>query len=215
MRGARYANGAGKRTFDLALALAGAVLCAPLMAALAGVILLLDGRPVMFDQPRPGRDGRVFRLFKFRTMTPGTPGRPDLDAARITRLGKVLRATSLDELPALVNVIIGDMSLVGPRPLLVEYLPRYTPEQARRHSVRPGITGWAQINGRNAISWEQKFALDVWYVDNASLALDIRILFRTVGKVLRRESIGAEGHATMPLFLGSAAADEQSDAERT
>jgi sugar transferase EpsL len=215
MNGLRYANGAFRRTCDLALALAGAVVCAPLAVMLAGLILLVDGRPVLFRQPRPGRDGRVFRLVKFRTMTTAGPGRAQSDEARITRLGKVLRATSLDELPTLVNVMAGDMSLVGPRPLLVEYLPRYTSAQARRHSIRPGMTGWAQINGRNAISWEQKFVLDVWYVDNASPGLDIRILLRTVGTVLRRESIGAEGHATMPLFLGPSAADERNDPEST
>ncbi len=212
MRGAPYANGVGKRAVDLAAALAAALVSAPLTAVLAAVVLLVDGRPVFFRQPRPGRDGRVFTLFKFRTMAPGVQS----DDARITRLGAVLRATSLDELPALLNVIRGDMSLVGPRPLLVEYLPRYSPEQARRHAVRPGITGWAQVNGRNAISWEQKFALDVWYVDNASLALDIKIVLRTVGTVLRRESIGAEGHATMPVFQGSAApVDEPIGTERT
>jgi lipopolysaccharide/colanic/teichoic acid biosynthesis glycosyltransferase len=214
MMGTRYANGVSKRAVDLVLALGGAILSAPLMVVLAAAILALDGRPVLFRQPRPGRDGRVFTLLKFRTMRVQKLESPQADDARLTSLGTVLRALSLDELPTLLNVIGGDMSLVGPRPLLVEYLSRYTSEQARRHTVRPGITGWAQVNGRNAISWEQKFSLDVWYVDNASLALDLRILLSTVGKVLRREGIGAEGRATMPLFLGSAA-DKRTDMERT
>ena len=163
------------------------------------------GAPVMFRQTRPGLDGEPFQMVKFRTMTDerAPDGALLPDAQRLTSFGSFLRASSLDELPELWNVLKGDMSLVGPRPLLVEYLPLYTPEQARRHEVRPGITGWAQVNGRNALSWEEKFALDVWYVDNQSLWLDIKILWLTVKKVLIREGISAPGDATMPVFRGS------------
>lgn len=163
------------------------------------------GTPILFRQARPGRQGRVFELVKFRTMAVAVDrhGRTLTDAERLTSFGKILRSTSLDELPALWNVLKGDMSLVGPRPLLMEYLPLYSAEQARRHEVRPGITGWAQVNGRNAISWEEKFALDVWYVDNQSFWLDMKILFMTVKKVLVRDGINAEGEATMSKFTGS------------
>jgi lipopolysaccharide/colanic/teichoic acid biosynthesis glycosyltransferase len=160
---------------------------------------------VLFRQVRPGLQGRPFTMVKFRTMTDdrGPDGALLPDARRLTPFGRFLRASSLDELPELWNVLKGDMSLVGPRPLLMEYLPLYTPEQARRHEVRPGITGWAQVNGRNAISWANKFALDVWYVDHRSLWLDLQILWRTVRKVLVRDGISAEGEATMPKFTGS------------
>jgi sugar transferase EpsL len=163
------------------------------------------GSPVLFRQTRPGLHGAPFELLKFRTMTEAqAPGRrlpPDVE--RLPALGRVLRATSLDELPELFNVLKGDMSLVGPRPLLGQYLDRYTPAQARRHEVKPGITGWAQVNGRNAITWEEKFALDVWYVDNQSIWLDLKILAMTAWKVLKREGISAEGEATMPEFMGT------------
>ena len=163
------------------------------------------GSPVLFKQVRPGLRGRPFMMYKFRTMTDerDIQGRLLPDEQRLTKLGRFLRSTSLDELPELFNVLKGDMSLVGPRPLLMEYLPLYTPEQARRHEVRPGITGWAQVNGRNAISWEEKFRYDVWYVDNWSFWLDIKILWMTIVSVLKREGISAQGHVTMPPFTGS------------
>lgn len=163
------------------------------------------GSPVLFSQKRPGLHGQTFRMFKFRTMTNEIDEQGNLlpDSNRLTPFGKLLRTTSLDELPALWNVIKGDLSLVGPRPLLIEYLPLYSKEQARRHNVKPGITGWAQINGRNAISWETKFKLDVWYVDNQSFWLDIKILFLTVKKVFIREGINAEGQTTMSKFTGN------------
>lgn len=168
-------------------------------------VRLSMGRPVFFRQIRPGRHGREFSVLKFRTMEDSrdSEGRLLPDAERLTRLGRVLRATSLDELPQLWNVLRGDMSLVGPRPLLPEYLDRYTPEQARRHEVRPGITGWAQVNGRNATTWEERLRQDVWYVDNQSFWLDLKILWLTVAKVLRREGVSKEGHATMPEFMGT------------
>ncbi len=168
--------------------------------------------PLLFPQLRIGLNGAPFVLYKFKTMRDARPGEDPLatDALRITRLGRCLRATSLDELPSLWNVLRGDMALVGPRPLLPEYLPLYTPEQMRRHSVKPGITGWAQVNGRNAISWEEKFRLDVWYVDNRSLWLDLRILCMTVWQVLARRGVSAAGHATMPAFTGSVAGADRS-----
>lgn len=194
-----------KRAIDLLVALLALGLLAPLLAVLALLVRWNLGSPVFFRQPRPGLRGRSFLLLKFRTMTDVRDAQGNLwpDDRRLTRLGRFLRATSLDELPELWNVLIGEMSLVGPRPLLMEYLPRYSREQARRHEVRPGITGWAQINGRNALSWEDKFAFDVWYVDHASLRLDFWILWRTLLQVLRREGISAAGHATMPKFLGT------------
>ena len=162
------------------------------------------GSPVVFSQKRPGLHGKPFTMYKFRTMRDAVDnhGQQLPDSERMTPMGRFLRASSLDELPELFNVLRGDMSLVGPRPLLMEYLDRYTPQQARRHEVRPGITGWAQVNGRNAISWEQKFELDVWYVDNRSFALDLKILWLTVQKVFKREGISAAGEATMPKFMG-------------
>ncbi len=194
-----------KRFIDLLLAAVALILLAMPLLALCCLIRNKLGSPVLFTQTRPGLHGKLFTMVKFRTMTNqhGPDGALLPDAERLTSFGRFLRASSLDELPELWNVMRGDMSLVGPRPLLVEYLPLYTPEQARRHEVRPGITGWAQVNGRNAISWEDKFALDVWYVDNQSLWLDIKILWMTVRKVLVRDGISAAGEATMPKFSGS------------
>jgi lipopolysaccharide/colanic/teichoic acid biosynthesis glycosyltransferase len=195
----------GKRCLDLAGAGAAAALAAPALLALALLVRLRLGRPVLFRQERPGRHGRPFTLLKLRTMRDlrDAAGEPLPDERRFGPLGRFLRRSSLDELPELWNVLRGDMSLVGPRPLLMEYLPRYSPEQARRHEVRPGITGWAQVNGRNALTWEEKFAHDVWYVDHVSLGVDLRILGATLLAVLRRDGISAEGHATMPKFQGS------------
>jgi sugar transferase EpsL len=194
-----------KRAFDvLGSALALVVLC-PLLTALALLLRWQLGSPLLFKQRRAGRGGVPFTLYKFRSMTDQRDGHGNLlaDEMRLTGLGRVLRATSLDELPELVNVLVGDMSLVGPRPLLVPYLERYNPEQARRHEVRPGITGWAQVNGRNAISWEERFKMDVWYVDHSSLWLDLKILCLTVRKVLSREGISPGDQAQMPDFMGS------------
>ncbi len=196
---------AWKRVMDIAGAAAGLVLGAPVMAAAALAIRATMGRPVLFRQLRPGLRGKPFMLVKFRTMRPETPGERGLasDAARLTRLGRFLRATSIDELPTLWNVLRGEMSLVGPRPLLMEYLDRYSPEQARRHEVKPGITGWAQVNGRNALTWDEKFRLDVWYVDHCSFLLDLKILILTLLKVLRCEGVSHPGEATMPEFRGT------------
>jgi lipopolysaccharide/colanic/teichoic acid biosynthesis glycosyltransferase len=191
-----------KRGMDVIGSTAGLVLSAPVQLVTAGVVLVVHGRPVLFRQERPGRDGVVFELVKFRTMR-----HPDAthvtDADRLTPVGRFLRSTSLDELPTLWNVLKGDMSIVGPRPLLVEYLPRYSTDQARRHEVRPGVTGLAQVSGRNGLSWEDKFALDVEYVDNRSLKLDLVILLRTVRSVVGRQGISGEGEATMSAFMGS------------
>lgn len=194
-----------KRFFDFAAALCGLFLLALPLLILCLFIRRRLGSPVFFRQTRPGLHGQPFEMVKFRTMTDtrGPDGALLPDAERLTPFGRFLRSTSLDELPELWNVLKGDMSLVGPRPLLMEYLPLYSPEQARRHAVRPGVTGWAQVNGRNAISWEEKFALDTWYVDHQSLLLDIRILWLTVKKVLVREGISAAGEATMGKFTGS------------
>jgi lipopolysaccharide/colanic/teichoic acid biosynthesis glycosyltransferase len=172
------------------------------IAVVGALIRVVEGPPVFFRQMRPGYKGRPFELMKFRTMSDARDESGELlpDDRRIGRLGGFLRRTSLDELPEMINVVRGEMSLVGPRPLLMEYLGRYSPEQSRRHDVPPGITGWAQVNGRNALSWDDKFALDIWYVDNHSVALDLKILGKTIGKVLSREGISAEGHATMPKF---------------
>lgn len=195
-----------KRLFDLVVAAVALLLLSPVVALVSWKVARNLGRPVFFTQQRPGRGGVPFRMVKFRSMRDAVDasGQSLPDNERLTPFGAWLRSTSLDELPELWNVLKGDMSLVGPRPLLVQYLDRYTPHQARRHEVRPGITGWAQINGRNAISWEEKFELDVWYVDNRSLWLDMKILAMTVFKVVRRDGIAAEAHVTAPEFLGSA-----------
>jgi sugar transferase EpsL len=199
-----------KRVLDVVVAAVALVVLSPLLAAVAVAVRLRLGRPVLFVQPRPGLRGTVFPLYKFRTMidATGPDGERLPDEQRLTRLGRFLRSTSLDELPELVNVLRGDMSLVGPRPLLVQYLELYTPDQARRHDVKPGLTGWAQVNGRNRISWEDKFALDVWYVDHWSLLLDLRILLRTIGNVLTASGVSQEGRATTDYFTGSPAAGE-------
>lgn len=194
-----------KRTFDLMLATVAAILLAPVLAVVALLVRSRLGSPVLFRQIRPGLDGKPFEMVKFRTMTDarGPDGALLPDAVRLTPFGQFLRRASLDELPELWNVLRGEMSLVGPRPLLVQYLPLYSPAQARRHDVRPGVTGWAQVNGRNALSWDEKFAADVWYVDNRSLWLDLKILALTVLAVLGRKGISAAGEATMPPFTGS------------
>lgn len=194
-----------KRLFDFLIGSFFLLLLSPVFLLLALLVRINLGSPVFFSQTRPGLQGKPFTMFKFRSMTKSrdADGRLLQEADRLTRFGRFFRATSLDELPELWNVLKGDMSLVGPRPLLMEYLPLYSPEQARRHEVRPGITGWAQVNGRNAISWEQKFKLDVWYVDNQSFWLDIKILFMTVINVLSRRGITAKDAATMPRFMGS------------
>jgi len=194
-----------KSGFDRCAGGVGLILAGPLMMGLALAVRLTMGAPVFFRQQRPGLRGRPFQVVKFRTMhnAAGPDGHPLPDAERLTALGRFLRASSLDELPQLWNVFAGELSLVGPRPLLMQYLPRYTAEQARRHEVMPGITGWAQVNGRNAISWEEKFALDVWYVDHWSLLLDLRILGLTLLRVVRRSGIASAGHATMPEFMGT------------
>lgn len=200
-----------KRAFDFLAALLFLLLFSPIIVLLSLLLALELGRPVLFSQVRPGKDGRPFKMVKFRSMRDvvGPDGKPLPDVHRLTPFGRWLRASSLDELPELWNVLKGDMSLVGPRPLLMEYLPLYSPEQARRHEVRPGITGWAQVNGRNALSWEEKFKLDMWYVDNRSLWLDLKILLLTVKKVLLRDGISADGEATMPKFLGAMKKDKQ------
>jgi lipopolysaccharide/colanic/teichoic acid biosynthesis glycosyltransferase len=193
-----------KRVFDVLTSVIGLLILAVPLAFLAWQVRRKLGSPVLFTQVRPGLHGKPFRMIKFRTMTDERDNSGALlpDALRVTPFGRFLRASSLDELPELWNVLLGEMSLVGPRPLLMEYLPLYSPYQARRHEVRPGITGWAQVNGRNAISWAEKFALDVWYVDHRSLLLDVRILLMTVRKVLVRDGISATGEATMPKFEG-------------
>ncbi len=194
-----------KRLFDFVVALLALVMLLPVIAVLYVLIAIKMGRPVFFTQTRPGLHGKAFKMVKFRSMTDARDEQGNLlpDDQRLPAFGKMLRATSLDELPELWNVLKGEMSLVGPRPLLMEYLQYYSPEQARRHNVRPGVTGWAQVNGRNAISWEEKFILDTWYVDNRSLWLDIKILWLTVKKVIARDDIAQEGHVTMEKFTGS------------
>jgi lipopolysaccharide/colanic/teichoic acid biosynthesis glycosyltransferase len=191
--------------FDIATSVAAMIVLSVPMLAIAAWVRLTVGRPVLYRQRRPGLGGKPFTILKFRTMTAACDVKGNLlpDSKRLTRVGGFLRRTSLDELPELINVLKGEMSLVGPRPLLMQYLDRYTPEQARRHEVRPGITGWAQINGRNALTWEEKFKLDVWYVDHHSLALDLKILLLTPFRVLRGYGISAQGHVTMPEFMGT------------
>ena len=198
----RRSYGPAKRALDLVGATVGLSLCSPLLALAAIAVRFTMGRPVLFRQARTGRQGEIFTLVKLRTMRAAADDGIDQDRQRLTALGRFLRATSIDELPSLWNVVKGEMSLVGPRPLLPQYVSRYSPQQARRLEVKPGLTGWCQVNGRNSLSWEEKFELDVWYVDNASLLVDLRILSRTLGKVLRREGINAAGSSTMPEFLG-------------
>ena len=195
----------GKRFFDLVLVIPGLILISPMLLLVAIIAKFKIGSPVLFQQERPGIHGKIFKMIKFRSMRNDRDANGELlpDEVRLVPFGKLLRATSLDEFPELWNVIKGEMSLVGPRPLLAKYLDRYNPTQARRHEVRPGITGWAQINGRNAITWEEKFDYDVWYVDNLSFFLDVKILALTVLKVFKRSGTSAEGHATMPEFLGT------------
>jgi lipopolysaccharide/colanic/teichoic acid biosynthesis glycosyltransferase/glycosyltransferase involved in cell wall biosynthesis len=203
-----------KRAFDLLIGIAALLALSPALVAIAVVIRILLGPPILFRQCRPGLQGQLFTCLKFRTMTEARDAQDQLlpDAQRLTALGRVLRSTSLDELPELINVIRGEMSLVGPRPLLAQYLNRYTPEQMRRHEVKPGITGWAQIHGRNALDWNQKLTLDLWYVDHHSFWLDLSILVRTAGFVLRREGITQRGHPTMPEFLGTSIEQEKGNA---
>jgi sugar transferase EpsL len=194
-----------KRLFDLTLAIPAFFLLSPIFLSIAAGIGISMGRPILFKQLRPGFGKRPFRLYKFRTMSNARDGDDNLlaDAQRLTPFGKFLRSSSMDELPELLNIINGDMSLVGPRPLLMQYLDRYTSEQIRRHDVKPGLTGWAQVNGRNAVSWEDKFRMDVWYVDNRSFWLDLKIIARTFKKVAKREGISQNGEATMTEFMGS------------
>ena len=194
-----------KRIFDLLLSVVGVVLISPFILLLTLLVRSIHGAPVIFRQVRPGHKGEPFTMYKYRTMTDARDAEGNLlpDEARLTTFGKFLRSTSMDELPEIYNVLRGEMSLVGPRPLLIQYLERYTPEQARRHEVLPGMTGWAQINGRNNVSWEDKFALDVWYVDHWSLWLDIKILLLTPLKVFKREGISEPGNATAREFMGA------------
>ena len=193
-----------KRLFDLTIALSSVILLTPIFVLIGFFVRIRIGSPVLFRQRRPGLHGKPFTIYKFRTMTDKRDEDGNLlpDSDRLTKLGRFLRKTSMDELPELFNVIKGDMSIVGPRPLLMQYLDRYTPEQARRHEVKPGITGWAQVNGRNAISWEDKFKLDVWYVDNWSIWLDVKIIAMTIWKILKREGINQPGQATAEEFFG-------------
>lgn len=194
-----------KRALDILGAAIGLIVFSPILIVISVMIRREMGSPVLFRQKRPGRHGKPFQMIKFRTMRDAidADGRPLPDAERLTKRGRFLRSSSLDELPELWNVLKGEMSLVGPRPLLMEYLPLYSPEQARRHEVRPGVTGWAQVNGRNAISWDEKFALDVWYVDNRTLWLDLKIIWFTIRKVIKRDGISAAGEATMSRFTGN------------
>jgi len=199
-----------KRTVDFFISFSMLSCLSPMLFIIWLLVCINLGTPAIFKQPRPGLNGKVFYVYKFRTMTNEKNEQGELlpDEVRLTSFGKLLRKLSLDELPQLWNVLKGDMSFVGPRPLLVEYLPLYNERQARRHEVRPGITGWAQVNGRNAISWDQKFEYDVWYVENQSLWLDFKILLLTIKKVFVSEGISQDGHATMPIFKGSAKKDE-------
>ena len=200
-----------KRLADILIAFVAIILLGPLILLVAGLARVRLGAPVLFRQVRPGRNGSPFVMYKFRTMTDARDVHGHLlhDSERMHPFGRWLRQTSLDELPELWNVLRGDMSLVGPRPLLMEYLPRYNARQARRHEVRPGITGWAQVNGRNSLSWEEKFEQDVWYVDHRSMVLDLKILCMTVGQVIRPKGVNAEGHVTMPKFHGTEDGNER------
>jgi len=195
-----------KRLFDVIVAAVGLILLSPLMLVLAIFVIVKNGSPILFRQTRPGLFGRLFTIYKFRTMTDAadSQGKPLSDSERLTSFGRFLRSTSFDELPELFNVLKGDMSIVGPRPLMTKYLDRYTPEQARRHNVKPGITGWAQINGRNTVTWEDKFKLDVWYVDNWNLLIDLKIILKTVFLVLKREGVSQMNRATVDEFMGTA-----------
>ena len=194
-----------KPTLDKLLSFTGLVLLSPILLILILLLAIANSGKPFFTQTRPGKNGRLFKVIKFKTMHDGRNAQGELlpDAARLTPVGRFVRKTSLDEIPQLINVLKGDMSLIGPRPLLVQYLPLYSPTQARRHEVKPGITGWAQVNGRNAISWEQKFEYDVWYVDHCSLILDFKILLKTIQKVFKSEGINQQGQATMEAFRGS------------
>lgn len=194
-----------KRALDILLSALGLIVLSPVLLVTAALVRIKLGSPVIFRQPRPGRDGRIFNLYKFRTMTNGVDenGVPLPDAVRLTKFGRMLRATSLDELPELVNILKGDMSLVGPRPLLVKYLPLYNEQQRHRHDVRPGLTGWAQVHGRNLVSWEEKFRLDLWYVEHLSFAVDVKTILLTVRNVLLREGISSETAVTMEEFTGT------------
>ena len=207
--GKRLSNLPLKRTLDVSLAAAALAATSPIVAGACAAVYLSIGRPVFFRQQRPGQYGIPFSLVKLRTMRAPLPGEDAVasDSQRLSPVGRLLRSASIDELPTLWNVIKGDMSLVGPRPLLLQYLDRYTPEQARRHEVKPGITGWAQIHGRNTLSWEDKLSLDIWYVDHQSFWLDLEILTRTAWKVVSREGIAHEGQATMSEFMGTQATD--------
>ena len=204
-KGVDFYRSTGKRALDVVISTVVLVLFCPLLLAVGALVRWKIGSPVFFRQQRPGKNGKPFVLLKFRTMRDavGVEGMPLPDNERLDEFGRWLRSTSLDELPELLNVFKGDMSIVGPRPLLMRYLDRYTPEQARRHNVQPGITGWAQINGRNAMSWRQKFAYDVWYVDNVSVWLDLHIMYRTLGLVLARQGINQPGSATAEEFRGN------------
>jgi lipopolysaccharide/colanic/teichoic acid biosynthesis glycosyltransferase len=201
----------GKRFLDVLLAASALIALIPMIAVVAFLVRTRLGSPVLFTQVRPGKDGRPFRMVKFRTMTNARDASGELmpDDVRLTRFGQFLRSTSLDELPELWNVLLGHMSLVGPRPLLMQYLPLYSDDQRRRHEVRPGLTGWAQVNGRNRTTWDERFLRDVWYVDHVSLGLDLKILWLTVLKVARRDGVAAEGHATMPAFQGNTVAERR------
>lgn len=200
-----------KRLFDLVLTISALLLFWPVLLLVAGLVRIKLGSPIFFRQTRPGLHGKPFNIIKFRTMRDACDknGNPLPDCERLTPFGRFLRSTSLDELPELINVLKGEMSLVGPRPLLMQYLDRYTPRQARRHEARPGITGWAQVNGRNAISWQQKFEHDVWYIDHQSVILDIQILWLTIGSILKPDDVCAPGHATMNEFMGNEDTDKE------
>lgn len=202
-----------KRVFDIVSSLIGLILLSPILLIIALMVRFKLGSPVIFTQQRPGINGEPFFMYKFRTMTDAKDADGNLlpDDKRLPKFGKILRSTSLDELPELICVLKGDMSLVGPRPLMMKYLPRYTPDQARRHEVKPGITGWAQVNGRNAISWEERFDLDVWYVDNWNIWVDIKIIFKTIMSVFQREGITQQGHVTMEEFMGTEQKDPSNE----
>lgn len=203
----------GKRILDIIFSVGGLFILSPVIVVLAVLVRFKLGSPVLFRQQRPGQYGRPFTIYKFRSMNDARDAHGSLlaDAERLTAFGRMLRSSSLDELPELVNIVRGDMSLVGPRPLLMQYLPRYTPFQARRHDVKPGLTGWAQVNGRNAVSWERRFELDVWYVDHLSFMLDLKILLLTLWVALQRKDISQPGHATIAEFMGSGPNSAPSD----